>query len=151
MKRKITIEIISSLFIVLFLYAALSKLFDYEKFSIQIGQSPLLTGFGNTIPWLVILLEITVCIFLIWRKFRLAGFLGAFSLMVMFTAYVVAILNFSSFIPCSCGGVLEKLGWHEHLLFNSFFTLLSLLGVLLESQGYMDSRNCIGRKQLLIK
>jgi hypothetical protein len=49
----------------------------------------------------------------------------------MFTFYIVIILNFSSFIPCSCGGILEKLGWREHLIFNIFFLFLALAAAVL--------------------
>jgi hypothetical protein len=41
-----------------------------------------------------------------------------------FTTYIILILNFSSFIPCSCGGILEKLGWTEHLIFNFFLQVV---------------------------
>jgi hypothetical protein len=54
--------------------------------------------------------------------------------MVMFTAYIVAILNFSNYVPCSCGGVLEKLGWREHLIFNSAFVVLGLIGIVLQAE-----------------
>jgi uncharacterized membrane protein YphA (DoxX/SURF4 family) len=132
MKRKIAIEIIAFLFILLFTYASFNKLLDYQKFTIQIGQSPLLTGFGGSIPWMVITVELLIAVLLAIPRFRLFAFFGAFSLMVMFTAYIVAILNFSSYIPCSCGGVLAKLGWTEHLYFNSVFAVLGLAGIVLE-------------------
>src|SRR5258706_182948 len=132
-KRKIAIEIIAFLFILLFTYASFNKLLDYQKFMIQIGQSPLLTGFGGSIPWMVITVELLISALLVIPRFRLFAFFGAFSLMVMFTAYIVAILNFSSYIPCSCGGVLAKFGWTEHLYFNLAFVVLGLLGVVLES------------------
>lgn len=138
MKQKIALEIISFLFILLFLYAAFSKLLDYQKFSAQIGQSPLLTGFGNTIPWLVICGEIVVSFLLALPRFRLVAFFLAFCLMVMFTTYIIAILNFSNYVPCSCGGVLEKLGWREHVVFNSVFVLLSLTGILFQSKMQMS-------------
>jgi uncharacterized membrane protein YphA (DoxX/SURF4 family) len=131
MKKAIAIEIICFLFIVLFMYAAVSKLIDYQKFTIQIGQSPLLTGFGGSIPWLVITIEILISILLIIPRFRLVALFGSFTLMTMFTAYIVAILNFSPYVPCSCGGILEKLGWTEHLIFNSGFIALALLGIVL--------------------
>ena len=47
----------------------------------------------------------------------------------MFTVYIIMILNFTSFVPCSCGGVLENLGWIEHLIFNSVFIILGLLAI----------------------
>jgi len=131
MKRKIAIEIIAFLFILLFTYASFNKLLDYQKFTIQIGQSPLLTGFGGSIPWMVITVELLVAVLLAIPRFRLLAFFGAFSLMVMFTAYIIAILKFSNFIPCSCGGILEKLGWTEHLYFNFSFLFLALVTIVL--------------------
>lgn len=131
MRSKIAIEIISSLFVILFVYAALNKLFEYQKFTIQIGQSPLLTGFGDWLPWMVITSELLLAAMLLSERFRLFAFYGCFSLMVMFTSYIIAILNFTDDIPCSCGGVLEKLGWSEHLIFNSVFVLLAMVGIFL--------------------
>jgi hypothetical protein len=133
MKRKIAIEIICFLFILLFVYAAINKILDFQKFRIQIGQSPLLTGFGGFLPELVISMELGVSALLAIPMFRLTGIIASFSLMTMFTAYIVAILNFSSYIPCSCGGVLEHFGWTEHLYFNSAFVLLGLVGIFLEA------------------
>lgn len=133
MKRKAALEIICFLFVILFTYAAANKLIDYQKFSIQIGLSPLLTGFQGFIPWMVISIELVISIFLLIPRFRLYSLFGSFSLMTMFTAYIVAILKFSSFVPCSCGGVLEKLGWTEHLIFNSAFVLLGLIGIILQA------------------
>jgi len=134
MKRQFTLEIISFLFSLLFLYAAIVKLIDYQKFTVQIDQSPLLTGFGSILPWLVISAEFTVATLMFMPRFRFTAFLGAFSLMTMFTVYIVAILNFSDYIPCSCGGILEKLGWKEHLIFNATFVVLALAGIVLSAE-----------------
>jgi uncharacterized membrane protein YphA (DoxX/SURF4 family) len=134
MKRQIAVEVICFLFVILFTYAAASKLLDYQKFTVQIGLSPLLTGFGDFIPWMTIGSEFLVSICLLIPRIRIWGLLAAFSLMTMFTAYIVAILQFSSFVPCSCGGVLEKLGWTEHLVFNSAFVCLALVGIFLQAR-----------------
>lgn len=131
MKRKIAVEVISFLFIFLFVYAALNKLWEYQKFTIQIGQSPLLTGFGGWLPPMVIGAELLLAAMLITDRFRKFALYGSFSLMVMFTIYIAAILNLGSFIPCSCGGVLENLGWTEHLVFNTVFVALALIAIIL--------------------
>ncbi|WP_254088745.1 MauE/DoxX family redox-associated membrane protein [Dawidia soli] len=125
------IEIICALFIILFVYAALTKLLDYEKFRIQIGQSPLLTAFAGWIAWIVPVTEFLISIMLVFVRLRLVGLYAAFSLMVMFTTYIVCILTLSLYIPCSCGGVLEKLGWKEHLIFNIVFIILAAVAVLI--------------------
>jgi uncharacterized membrane protein YphA (DoxX/SURF4 family) len=141
MKRVLFLEILSFLFVLLFVYAALTKLFDYQKFTVQIGQSPLLTGFGNLIAPAVIGTELVIAVMFSFQKLRLLAFFSAFSLMTMFTAYIILMLNFSSFIPCSCGGVLEKLGWTEHVIFNGIFVLLGLAGIVLQAQQLKSSQH----------
>lgn len=133
MKRHISIELIAFLLLLLFLYASFNKIIDYQQFKIQIGQSPILTGFGDHLPWLVITAELVVSVLLVFPKFRLIAFLGSFCLLTTFTVYIFSILTFSDFVPCSCGGVLENLGWTEHLLFNIVFVGLTLAGIILQS------------------
>ena len=54
--------------------------------------------------------------------------------MTMFTAYIWAMLHYSYYVPCSCGGVLSKMGWDAHMWFNVGFTLLSVTGITLQSK-----------------
>ncbi len=134
MLRKTIIEIITVLFILLFVYAAVSKLLDYEKFRVQLGQSPLLTAFAGWVAWIIPAAEILVSLLLATRRWRLVGLYAAFSLMVMFTAYIIVILNFADYVPCSCGGILQNMGWDTHLIFNSVFVLFALTGIILHSR-----------------
>lgn len=122
---------IDYLFILLFVYAAVSKLLDFQNFQAQLGQSPLLSLYAVFVSFAVPTLEIILSILLSFSKTRLLGLIGSTLLMVMFTTYIVIILNFSSFIPCSCGGILEKLGWTEHLIFNALFILLGTIAILI--------------------
>lgn len=134
MKKKTFVEIIAYLFIVLFVYASVNKLIDYENFSTELAKSPLLTAFAGWVAWGIPVIELLVVILLTVPRWCLAGFYAAFSLMTMFTAYIVAILKFSDYIPCSCGGVLQNMTWNQHLLFNIFFMLLALAGIMLYDQ-----------------
>lgn len=129
--KKVAIEIISCLFIILFVYAAVTKLTDYQKFTVQIGQSPLLMALSGWIAWMVPTVEILTALMLSFQKLRLIGMYASFTLMMMFTVYIVMILNFADHVPCSCGGILEKLGWTEHLIFNISFVVLAVIGILL--------------------
>lgn len=128
-KREWLVEVVSAMLIVLFIYGALAKLIDYDKFRLQLGQSPVLTAFAGTVVWLVPAVEIVISVMLMSKRFRLAGLYAAYSLMVMFTAYIVVITRFSEYIPCSCGGVLEKLSWDQHLAFNIGFVVLSFVAI----------------------
>lgn len=133
-KKAIAVEIICFLFIVLFTYAAVTKLMDYQKFTVQIGQSPLLTDFAGVLAWLVPGSELVIAGMLAIPRLRQVGFYAAFGTMVMFTAYIIAILQFAERVPCSCGGVLEAMGWTEHLVFNIGFVVLGLVGIFLNGQ-----------------
>ena len=45
------IEMISLLFILLLVYAAVTKLLVYEQFRVQIGQSSMISPFADWIAW----------------------------------------------------------------------------------------------------
>jgi uncharacterized membrane protein YphA (DoxX/SURF4 family) len=125
------VSIICCLYAVLFVYAATSKLLDFENFQIQLGQSPLLSSFAGLILFAVPVLEIIIAILLLIQKFRLIGLFSAYTLMVLFTAYIYILLNYSAFVPCSCGGIIQKMTWSEHLIFNLFFVLLAGIAIVL--------------------
>lgn len=133
MKFKIISQAIAYLFIFLFVYASVNKLLDVEKFRAQIGQSPILTDIASFLAWFVPGLELIISCMLATNRFRLPGFYAAFCLMVMFTTYIIFILGFSEDIPCSCGGVLDSLGWNEHLVFNFSFVALAVAGIATET------------------
>jgi uncharacterized membrane protein YphA (DoxX/SURF4 family) len=127
------LEFTCLLYIILFVYAAVSKLLDFDNFQAQLGQSPLLSTFVNLVSYSVLIVELAISVLLSIPRFRYFALWGAVSLMSMFTAYIVIILHFSYFVPCSCGGILEKLGWTEHLIFNIAFLFLAIATILMQS------------------
>jgi uncharacterized membrane protein YphA (DoxX/SURF4 family) len=135
MKKSTIAEIISFLFIVLFLYTSISKLMEFSVFKHQIGASPVLSPIAWWIAWLIPALEIIVSLMLIIPAFRLRGLYASTILMIAFTAYIIIILNFSKEIPCSCGGVIEQLSWTQHIFFNSVFIVLGIIGIMLLSSS----------------
>lgn len=52
--------LICYLFIILFIYAAVSKLMDFENFQIQLAQSPLLSAYPGFVSYAVIIVEIVI-------------------------------------------------------------------------------------------
>ena len=128
--KKYGVDIISYLFILLFVYAAISKVMDFETFQVQLGQSPILSAYAGVISYGVIATELIIAGLFIFKRTRLVAYYGGYMLMVAFTVYIYLILNFSDYIPCSCGGILEKMGWTEHLVFNVIFVVFALVGIL---------------------
>jgi uncharacterized membrane protein YphA (DoxX/SURF4 family) len=124
-------ETVSILYICLFVYAAVSKLLDYENFQVQLGQSPLLSAFAGWLSWLVPVIELAIAMLLVFRCTRTFAQFCGYTLMVMFTAYIYIMLNYSSYTPCSCGGVLEKMSWETHLLFNFGFMIIGAAAIII--------------------
>jgi len=131
--KPLIIVFISYLLVFLFVYAATSKMLEFQNFQAQLGQSPLVSAYTGFVSYAVLAIELGISVVLVIPKKRFLGLLASFCLMVMFTTYITVILNFSSFIPCSCGGILEDLNWKEHLIFNGIITITAALGVYLSS------------------
>jgi hypothetical protein len=134
MKRSTIVEIISNLLVLLFMYAAVSKLLDYQTFKVQLSKSPFITQFAGITAWALPIGEILVAVALTFKATRLVGLYASLFLMTMFTAYIYAMLNYSYYIPCSCGGVLSKMTWGQHLWFNLFFVAISIIGILFQAR-----------------
>lgn len=129
--KEISISVICFLYIVLFVYAAVNKVMEFQNFQVQVAQSPLLTAFAGFISTSVIVLEFLIALLLAIPRTRIIGLFSALSLMLLFAIYIYIILTFSPFVPCSCGGILESLGWVEHFYFNLGFVLLAIIGLCL--------------------
>lgn len=132
--KKNIVEVICLLYIMLFTYAAISKILDHHDFSIKLGQSPLFSAFAGWVAIGIPIIELLIVFMLCVPRWRFTGLFASFSLMVTFTAYIVIILNFSSYIPCSCGGILQDMGWTEHLIFNIIFIIFAVVALLLSDQ-----------------
>ena len=132
MNKKILIaDIISGILLLLFLYTALNKLGDHERFRFALERSPLLKTFAGFIAIALPIAELLVALLLFIPLTRLTGLYAAFFLILLFTVYLVYMIAFSPDLPCSCGGALSQLTWKQHIFFNLFFILLSLCGIFL--------------------
>ncbi len=137
------VEFTSYFFILLFCYASISKIMDFENFQIQIAQSPLLSAYAVFITYGILILELLVCFLLISERTRYIGLYGSYILMVLFSIYIYLILNYSEFIPCSCGGILEKMDWNTHLIFNLVCILAAVIAIIFYADHYIVSRTKI--------
>lgn len=124
-------DIISGILLLLFLYTALSKLWDDGTFHFVLKKSPLLYRFAGFIAIALPITELLVALLLFMPRTRLKGLYASFFLIYMFTVYLVYMITFSPNLPCQCGGALALLTWKQHIFFNLFFILSSLGGIFL--------------------
>jgi putative oxidoreductase len=139
MKRKIIIEIISSLLILLFLYDSVSKWLSFKNFIGEMNNQPFPNWMTPYLVWSIPIIEVLIAIGLMFEKTRVPAFYASFVLMMAFTIYTAAILLHSfSYVPCSCGGVIRKLTWPQHIVFNLFFVGISVLGIWLKKRDPVE-------------
>ena len=119
----------SSLLILLFTYTAISKLTDYANFVRFIDESSPIHKGADTIGWLLPVTELVVVLLLFFERARRAGLHASLLLLVLFTFYLLYMLLFVADLPCSCGGVLNKMSWQQHVWFNLFFILINLIAL----------------------
>lgn len=128
-KKTIAIDIISALFILLFVYTATSKLFEHNTFKAILRESPLIASKANILSWILPILELFTAALLLIPSQRRYGFLSSFILMLLFTSYVAYMILFAGDLPCSCGGIISAMTWSQHLIFNIFFTALGAIAL----------------------
>lgn len=147
--KSIIVETICLLYALLFMYAAASKLLDFENFQVQLGQSPLLSAFAWWVSRFVPIVELGIVVLLSIPKWRYFGLFASLGLMSMFTSYIFIVLHFSSFVPCSCGGILEKMSWNTHLVFNIVFVILAVLALVWQKQVNDENTRCYIKSPLI--
>jgi hypothetical protein len=135
-------DMISALLLLLFLYTSLSKLADHETFKNVLSASPLLKPVAGMVAWLLPVTELGIVVLLFVPFLRIKGFYASFILISLFTLYLIYMIIFTPHLPCSCGGVIKLLTWPQHILFNLFFILLSLTGILLHKRNKKMRSNC---------
>jgi len=119
---------VPSLLVLLFTYAALSKLFTFSAFDQQLHNQSFPGWLADFLLYFLIPAEIITALLLCFRQTLLTGLLLSSAFMFAFTAYIAMVmLHFWDRIPCSCGGILNQMGWTAHLIFNSIFLILSLI------------------------
>ena len=129
MKKSTIVEIISALFILLFVYTSLNKFMEVNTLKRVLIDYPLIGKFHNLIAYGLPVIEVIVSLLLFIPKTRKAGLYGSLILMSSFTLYLVYMLSFTTKLPCTCGGMLQKMSWPQHLAFNIVCVILALAGI----------------------
>jgi len=122
------------LFLVLFVYTASSKLLDLGLFELRLGRMPYIAPYASLLSWSVPVLEFVIAGLLLLPKLRMIGLYASGILLTLFTIYIIAVLQFSDDIPCSCGGVLSALGWDDHIIFNAICMALAVTAIVLSKK-----------------
>jgi uncharacterized membrane protein YphA (DoxX/SURF4 family) len=122
-------DVIIYSFVILFTYTATSKIQSFKSFTLVLGKSVLIGEYNTLVAWVVPSLEIVISALLILPATRKWGLFSSLVTMVIFTMYLIYMINSGSQLICTCGGVLSSLTWKQHIWFNGFFIALALIGL----------------------
>lgn len=124
------IDICTFLLVLMFTYAASSKLLDYDNSKLSMMKQLIPAGTAPTLTWLVPVTELAIVGLLLFKQTRLIGLWAAGILMFAFSAYIaVAMSGLFGRRPCACGGIISQLGYWGHLVFNLAFVGVAVMGI----------------------
>ncbi|WP_231426446.1 MauE/DoxX family redox-associated membrane protein [Pedobacter sp. Leaf250] len=140
-KANILEELSINLMIIVWGYAAISKILDFKTFSQQIIRQFSPTEIGILIAYAIPCIELLIIALLIFKSTIHYGVKLSTGLIGIFTLYIgFMVFGFAGQVPCSCGGILEKMSWKVHFVFNILFLIthlipLSLINTLRKEAG----------------
>lgn len=121
--------LISTLLVLLLGYTSFSKLMTLTSFKEELSKVPLLSAGAAIVAPAIPLAEMTIVVLLLFPRTRLQGLYCSAVLLSAFTVYLLVMLLFAPYLPCSCGGIINGMGWWEHALFNAGMIGLCVCGV----------------------
>lgn len=134
-------DLIVALLLLLFIYTSASKFLDYDKFVFQmrLAPVPLMKTVAPILGWLMPLIEILIAVALstgfFYDNLKIKALYSSVILLIVFDIYIGTMLLSGSQLPCTCGGIISKLGWQQHLIFNTFFIVAGTM-----SARYLDKK-----------
>lgn len=129
MKPISIITIVKFLLLLLFAYTAISKLANHAIFLVQLESFPWLEPAAGFISWTVPLTEAFIVVLLFFPAAFKFGLYASCLLLTLFTMYLILMVVLRTNLPCSCGGVIAKFSWQQHIIFNLFFIALGIGGI----------------------
>lgn len=130
---EILIDVITYLFVLLFVYTAASKLLTISTFIDVLGKYPVIGKYNTFVGYAVPGIELVISAALIIPFTKRIGLFMSLIIMLLFLLYIIYMIISGSELPCSCGGIISKLSWQQHLWFNSVFIVLAGIGIKLSN------------------
>ncbi|WP_215222614.1 MauE/DoxX family redox-associated membrane protein [Echinicola shivajiensis] len=133
---KIYRELIPLLVAMLFVYTAVSKVYDSVGTMRALYNQVFPHWMAELIFYGLPVIELVIAVMVLLPKFRRKGMWAGFLLMIAFTAYISLVMgDVFDRVPCSCGGVLSSLGWEEHLVFNLSVLVMMVIWLIKYDRG----------------
>ncbi|MEI9912231.1 MAG: MauE/DoxX family redox-associated membrane protein [Bacteroidota bacterium] len=124
-KKHLVAEFSIALLILLFGYTAISKAIDIRVFRHALAESPVTQHGAAVAAWLTISAEAAIVLLLFFFYDKADGIVFVFCYAILFYALPLMYGIVCRHLPCGCGGVMSKMSWKQHILFNLFFLIVN--------------------------
>ena len=130
--------IVTSSLIFLWTYTSLDKLIRFEESRKAFHNQTFPYELSEVLIYAIPGIELLLALLLLFTVTRWWGYLGSALLLTVFTTYV-GLIWVGAFprVPCSCAGILESLGWGEHLVLNLVFVGIAVFGMYLNPSRHV--------------
>lgn len=113
----------------LFFYTAYAKTVDHARFLAGLTRVHLISGFAVFISFAVPAVEVIVAVLLLIPQTAKIGLYSFIAVMSSFTIYIICAMIWEPYLPCRCGGAIEKLSWGQHIWFNLAFIAIAVVAL----------------------
>jgi len=128
--KGVVVECILLVLIITFLYSASSKYFDLDIFSVAMRSQSFPNWLATSLILLLPPIEIAIAVLLMFERTKLLGAYISALVLLIFTVYsAMAEFRLFSHSACPCGGLISKMNWKQHLIFNSTLFTMSAVGI----------------------
>lgn len=134
MEKQEKTSIPSILLIILWTYTGIDKFVNWEKSRKAFHNQTFPSDLAELLVYIVPISELLIALLLLFSFSRWWGYLSSILLLTIFTTYV-GLIWVGAFprVPCNCAGILESLGWTEHLILNWVLIGIAVWGLRLEN------------------
>lgn len=124
------IAIPSILLILLWTYTGFDKIIHWETSRKAFHNQTFPAELAEVLAYATPITELLIALLLLFSVSRWWGYLSSILLLTVFTTYV-GLIWVGAFprVPCNCAGILESLGWGEHLMLNLLMLAIGVYGL----------------------
>ncbi|SEL93577.1 MauE/DoxX family redox-associated membrane protein [Parapedobacter koreensis] len=132
MKATHYITFITVVFIGLFFFTGMEKVWYHRTFHIMLHKQPLANWMKAALDWGLPLVELAAVALLTITRTRLYGLWASAALMLAFAVYTAyAASEPYGEVVCACGKLFSSLRWSQHFWVNVGLAAMAATGVLL--------------------
>lgn len=135
------VPIATAIIAFLWFYAAVSKIIDFDHFKSAMHKQTIWPAAQWLLTYGLPPAELALGTLLIVNRTVLYGLYSSAYLFILFIVYIILVLTkvFGK-VPCSCGGLIEHMGWGFHLYFNIAFLILTVITIIIHQRKELGGR-----------